>query len=152
MARVSLIPAEELAPGLQCYVGAYADGVVRGFGGHCPELAERWLALHVPLVREDGALPVELKELVRFQVAGYYGCEFCTGFISPLSQQRGLTFDKVAFVLTPDDPKAPFSEPESAMLRFTLKMATGKGELSEADFEDMRQHFSEPELVELGFL
>ena len=49
MARVTLVPAAELAPGVQCYLGQTADGVLRGLGGHRPELAERWLALYLPL-------------------------------------------------------------------------------------------------------
>jgi AhpD family alkylhydroperoxidase len=152
MARVSLVPEAELVPGVQCYIGATAEGVLRGLGGHRPELAERWLALYLPLVREDGALPIELKELVRFQIAGYYGCDYCQGFIVPIARERGVTEDKLAYVLTPDDPQAPLSDTERAMLRFTLKMATDKGELADADFTEIRRHFSEPELVELGFL
>ena len=152
MARVTLVPAAELTPGVQCYLGQTADGVLRGLGGHRPELAERWLALYLPLCREDGALPIELKELVRFQIAGFYGCDYCQGFIVPLAQQRGLTYDKLAFVLTPDDPDAPLTDRERAMLRFALKMATGKGDLTETDFGDVRQYFDEPQLVELGFL
>src|SRR5688572_12545938 len=61
LARVTLVAEEALSPGVQCYIGQTADGVLRGLGGHRPELAERWLALYLPLVREDGALPVELK-------------------------------------------------------------------------------------------
>lgn len=152
MARVNLIPDSELAPGVQCYSGQTADGVLRGLGGHRPELAERWLALYLPLCREDGALPIELKELVRFQIAGFYGCDYCQSFIAPLAQQRGLTHDKLASVLVPDDPAAPLTDRERAMLRFTLKMATDKGELTEADFLHVRQYFDDPQLVELGFL
>jgi AhpD family alkylhydroperoxidase len=152
MARVTLIPEAELTPGVRCYTGQTADGVVRSLGGHRPELAERWLALYLPLCREDGALPVELKELVRFQIAGYYGCDHCRGFIAPLAQERGVTYDKLAYVLTPDDPAAPLTDRERAMLGFTLKMATGKGELSEADFSAVQRYFDEPQLVELGFL
>lgn len=152
MARVNLIPTSELAPGIQCYIGQTADGVLRGLGGHRPELAERWLALYLPLCREDGALPIELKELVRFQIAGYYGCDQCQGFIAPLAQERGVTYAKLAGVLTPDDPAALLTDRERAMLRFTLKMATGKGDLADSDFIDVRRYFDEPQLVELGFL
>jgi alkylhydroperoxidase family enzyme len=152
MARVDLIPEGELAPGVRCYTGQTADGVLRGLGGYLPQVAERWLALYLPLCREDGALPLELKELVRFQIAGFYGCDHCRGFIVPLAAERGVTYDTLAYVLTPDDPAAPFSARERAMLRFTLKMATGKGQLSDADFSDVRLYFNEAQLVELGFL
>jgi AhpD family alkylhydroperoxidase len=152
VARVNLVPEVELTPGVQCYIGQTADGVVRGLGGHLPEVAERWLGLYLPLCRQDGALPIELKELVRFQIAGYYGCDHCRGFIVPLAAERGVTYDKLAYVLTPDDPAAPLDERERAMLRFTLAMATGKGELSEADFRAVRAYFDETQLVELGFM
>lgn len=152
MPRVELLPETELTPGVRCYIGQTADGVIRGLGGHLPEVAERWLALYLPLCREDGALPIELKELVRFQIAGYYGCDHCQGFIAPLAAQRGVTYDKLAFVLSPDAADAPLDERERAMLRFTLKMATGKGELAEVDFGEVRSFFNESELVELGFL
>jgi AhpD family alkylhydroperoxidase len=152
MARVTLIPESELAPSMQRYRGQMADGVVRGLGGHRPDLAERWFALYMPLGREDGALPIELKELVRLQIAGYYGCEYCQALVTPLAQQRGFDRDKLPFVLTPDDPRAPLTDRERAMLRFTLKMATGKGKLVEADFDAVRGYFDEPQLVELGFL
>jgi AhpD family alkylhydroperoxidase len=152
MARVDLVPEAQLTPGVRCYIGQTAAGVLRGLGGHQPQLAERWLALYLPLCREDGALPIELKELVRFQIAGYYGCDHCRSFIAPLAAERGVTYAKLAGVLTPDDPEAQLDERERAMLRFTLKMATGKGELSAADFSAIREHFDEPQLVELGFL
>ena len=152
MARVNLVPASELTPAIQCYIGQTADGVLRGLGGHQPALAERWLALYLPLCREDGALPIELKELVRFQIAGYYGCDHCQGFIAPLAQERGVTYDKLASVLTPDEPGGLLTDRERAMLRFTLKMATGTGVLTDDDFRDVRHYFDEPQLVELGFL
>ena len=59
MARVNLVPASELTPAIQCYIGQTADGVLRGLDGHQPKLAEPWLALYLPLCREDGALPIE---------------------------------------------------------------------------------------------
>jgi alkylhydroperoxidase family enzyme len=152
MARITLIPESELEPSMQRYQGQMADGVVRGLGGHRPELAERWFALYLPLGRDDGALPIELKELVRLQIAAYYGCEYCQALVSPLAQQRDFDRDKLPFVLTPDDSQAPLTDRERAMLGFTLKMATGKGELSEADFDAVRRYFDEPQLVELGFL
>lgn len=152
VARVALVPEAELTPGVRCYIGQTADGVLQGLGGHLPEVTERWLALYLPLGRQDGALPVELKELVRFQIAGYYGCDHCRGFIVPLAAERGVTYEKLAYVLTPDDPAAPLDARERAMLRFTLAMATGKGELTDADFASVRAYFDETQLVELGFL
>jgi alkylhydroperoxidase family enzyme len=110
------------------------------------------LAFYIPLTKEDGRLPIELKELVRLQIAGVYGCDYCTGFITPQSQARGLTFDKVRWVMTPEAPEAPFSPAERAMLRYTLTMATGDGALSEADVAAVRAYFRDDQVVELSML
>lgn len=126
------MPDEALDEGVTCYRGRTAYGVLRGLG-QAPELAERWLAFYVPLTKEDGRLPIELKELVRLQIAGLYGCDYCSGFITPLAQARGLTTDKTCWVMEPDHPDAPFLPAERVMPRYTLTMATGAGALTDAD-------------------
>jgi alkylhydroperoxidase family enzyme len=151
MARIGLVAPEDVDDGLSCYRGRTADGVIQGLA-HAPELAERWLAFYVPLTKEDGRLPIEMKELVRLQIAGVYGCDYCGGFITPQSQARGLTFDKVRWVMTPEAPEAPFSPAERAMLRYSLTMATGDGALSEADVAAVRAHFGDDQVVELSML
>ena len=104
------------------------------------------------VIERDGRLPIEMKELVRIQIAGVYDCDYCAGFITPQSQARGLTFDKVRWVMTPDDPAAPFTPAERAMLRYTLAMATGSGALTEADVAAIRAHFRNDQIVELSML
>jgi AhpD family alkylhydroperoxidase len=149
--RIDLLPEESVSERLACYRGRTADGVIRGLA-HVPELAERWLAFYVPLTKEDGRLPIELKELVRLQIAGVYGCDYCTSFITPLAQSRGVTLDKVRWVMTPDAPDAPYSEVERAMLRYTLAMATGSGAITDAQIAEIREHFHDDQLVELSML
>jgi alkylhydroperoxidase family enzyme len=151
MARIELVAEAALDAGLCRYRGRTADGVLLGLA-HAPELAERWLAFYVPLTKEDGRLPIELKELVRLQIAGVYGCDYCTSFITPPSQARGLTVDKVRWVMMPDAPAAPFTPAERAMLRYTLTMATGSGQLSDADVAAVRAHFRDDQVVELSML
>lgn len=152
MPQIELRPDSELSPTVQCYLGDTAEAVVRGIGGYHPEIAQRWFDLYLPLIREDGTVPLEIKELIRLQMAHFYGCGHCQSFIVPLARERGVTPEKVEHVLAPDDPAASFSEQERAALTFTLKMTEGKGDLSNKDFEQMRQHFSDAQIVEIGFL
>lgn len=150
-ARIDLVPDADVSETLACYRGRTADGVIQGLA-HAPEVAERWLAFYVPLTREDGRLPIEIKELVRLQIAGVYGCDYCTGFITPLARTRGLTSEKVSWVMTPQAPEAPFTEAERAVLRYTLAMATGSGILSDAQVAEVRKHFRDDQMVELSML
>jgi alkylhydroperoxidase family enzyme len=151
MARIDLVADEAVDEALCRFRGRTADGVLQGLA-HAPELAERWLAFYVPLTREDGRLPIEMKEMVRLQIAGVYGCDYCTGFITPLSHARGLTDEKVGWVLRPDDPAAPFTPAERAMLRYSLAMATGDGALTDADVAAVRAHLRDDQVVELSML
>jgi AhpD family alkylhydroperoxidase len=150
-ARIELLPDERIGENLACYRGRTADGVIRGLA-HAPELAERWLAFYVPLVKEDGRLPVEVKELVRLQIAGVYGCDYCTSFVTPLAQSRGVTPEKVRWVMTPDAADAPYSPRERAALRYTLAMATGSGRLTAQQVAEVRTLFRDDQVVELSML
>ena len=66
-----------------------------------------------------------------------------------------MTEDKLARIHDPDDPV--FTERERAVLRFTTAMIenrNGEGHRPEAAdevFAEMRRHFDEPQIVEIGF-
>ena len=121
--------------------------VVRGLG-RCPELLSTWLGMYRDMIRRDGALALEMKELIRRQIAGLYDCGLCSSFINPEAAKRGVDDAKASCVLEPDDR---YSDAEQAMLRFTRKVFTGPNAVDEAAFDDVRRHFSEAQITEMGF-
>lgn len=129
-------------------MGTSSNMVVHGLG-RCPDVLTTWLGLYEQLVRRDGALAVEMKELIRRQIAALYDCGLCTSFINRGASERGLDDDKASCVLEPDDR---YSDAERAMLGFTRKVFTGPEAVDEAAFADVRQYFDEAQITEMGFV
>lgn len=64
------------------------------------------------------------------------------------ARQAGLTETKIAAL---DDPKSDLFTPrERAALAFAELMATDHLKIDDAVFAELRRHFSEAEIVELG--
>ena len=104
-----------------------------------------WLALS-----NDGELPRDLKELCRVKIAFDHTCGYCSTVRSSAAREVGLTEDKIQEVWDFEN-SGILSEREKMALRFADHL---KHDLSRADDDDiyaqLREHFSEPEIVELG--
>lgn len=144
------LATDEIPEQLRRY-GAIATStnmVIHGLG-RCPDVLADWLELYDRLVRRDGALPAADKELIRRQIASLYDCDLCQSFVNTNAAAQGFDDDKAACVLEPDDR---YTERERAMLRFTRKVFTGPDAVDEAAFADVRLHFDEAEITEMGFV
>jgi alkylhydroperoxidase family enzyme len=152
MAHVHLLDRDALDPSLQKLLGGPMENVIRGLG-YQPDRLKAWLQFYSPLIWQDGALEVELKELVRLQIAAYYDCDVCQSVRNPLAEERGLTEVKVECVARPGLlGSGELSERERTALAFSWKMTVDHPSLSPADFDGLRAHFTEEQIVELGWL
>ena len=95
---------------------------------HCPEIAERWAELGVA-VRFGGVLPPELKEEVRRSTAEEIGCTFCASFGAPKSEHADVR--------------------EALAVRLARTIADDPKLVDDAMFEELHQHFTDEEIVEL---
>jgi alkylhydroperoxidase family enzyme len=106
----------------------FAGNEFRGVLAHRPEILEQWNALG-DVVRFSGVLPPELKEEVRRATAAQVGCSFCASF---------------------GDPKPEHTDPrEEVAVRLARTIADDPKTVDDALFAELRQHFTEEELVEL---
>lgn len=152
MPHVHLLDPKDVDPPLQRMLGGPMDGVVRALA-YQPERLKAWLKFYSPLIWEDGALEVELKELVRLQIAAYYDCDVCQAVRNPIVEERGLSEAKVECVARPGLLHSEsLNERERTALAFTWKMTVDHQGLCAADFEKLRARFSEEQIVELGWL
>ena len=98
----------------------------------------------------DGLLPHSLKELCRIQISMAHRCGYCSTVRSKVARAEGLTEDKIARLPgfeTSDD----FSDREKAALRYAALFKSGDGAIdSDAVYDELRRHFSEEEIIELG--
>ncbi|OAI41039.1 hypothetical protein AYO38_04775 [bacterium SCGC AG-212-C10] len=152
MPHVHLIDREKVDPSLTKLLGGPLDGVIRGLA-YQPERLKAWLRFYSPLIWEDGALEVELKELVRLQIAAYYDCDVCQSVRNPLVEERGMTEAKVECVARPGLlGSESLSDRERTALAFSWKMTVDHQDLNASDFEKLRVHFNEEQIIELGWL
>lgn len=68
---------------------------------------------------------------------------------SALARQQGLTEDRIQQMLISYDT-GDFSPKEQAALRYAEQLKTSPGEVTDETYDELRKHFSEGEIVELG--
>ena len=98
----------------------------------------------------DGILPHTLKELCRIRISVAHRCGYCSTVRSKVAQAEGLTEDKVAQLDNFENADI-FSAREKAALHYATLFKTGDdGVDSDEVYDQLREHFSEEEIVELG--
>ncbi len=112
------------------------------------KVAEALGALNGAL-KSTRTLPPRLLELVRLRIAFHNQCRSCMSVRYQSAIDDGLTEDAVCSLERPAD--APdLSDAERAALGFADLFATNHLAIDDTVYDDLRRHFSEDELVELG--
>ena len=100
-------------------------------------------------LRETGALSPRLMELVRLRIAFHNQCRSCMSIRYQSAIDDGLTEDAVCSLEQPAEA-ADLSDAERAALRFADLFATNHLAIDDAVYDELRNHFSEDQLVALG--
>ena len=135
-------------------VGAELEGGDRvnldvgGILQHRPEVSAALGGVTAALL-SSGTLPRRLVELVRLRIAFHNQCRSCMSLRYAGAVDDGLTEDLVCSLERPQE--APdLTEPERAALRYADLFATDHLAIDDAVYDDLRRHFDEGQLVELG--
>jgi AhpD family alkylhydroperoxidase len=113
-----------------------------------PKVAEGLGTLNAAL-RSAGTLPPRLLELVRLRIAFHNQCRSCMSVRYQSAIDDGLTEDAVCSLERPAD--APdLSDAERTALKFADLFATNHLAIDNAVYDELREHFTEDQLVELG--
>lgn len=97
-----------------------------------------------------GDLPHRLKEIVRIYLSASHGCAYCSVVRSTLGAEQGID-DELLLKLDDIDTNDCLFAQEKSALRFAKKMKGGEAD-SDAVFDDLREHFTDEEIIELGLL
>lgn len=116
--------------------------------GHRPEVAGALGSLKAAL-QTSGTLPPRLVELVRLRIAFHNQCRSCMSVRYQSAIDDGLTEDAVCSLERPADAD-DLSQAERSALRFADLFATDHLSIDNTVYDDLRRHFTEDELVELG--
>jgi AhpD family alkylhydroperoxidase len=113
------------------------------------EIGARWIDF-CHMVFTEGRLSIPLKELIRIRMSVAEECGYCSSIRSKRAEAEGLTEEIVMQMV--DLEHAPDLSPATkAALRYADLYKRGEADSDEA-FDDLRVHFDDGEIIELGVL
>lgn len=150
MARISLIAPESASPEVQ----EIYDKVLRGKPGnvqkalaHRPEMLKHFLSFYASVGR---SLDRKLYELIYLRVSLINGCHYCQQHHVASSKRVGLTAEDWTALKAGDYSR--YSDKERAALAYVEKLTCAPHEITDADFAELKKHFSDPEIVDIHLL
>ena len=136
------VSADDLGQGDRINLG------VASILGHRPEVAGALGGLKSAL-QSSGTLSPRLVELVRLRIAFHNQCRSCMSVRYQSAIDDGLTEAAVCSLEQPSEAD-DLSPAERSAVRFADLFATDHLSIDDAVYDDLRRHFTEEELVELG--
>ncbi len=150
MARISLITPEAANP----EVREIYDKVLRGKPGniqkalaHRPEMLKNFLTFYASVGR---SLDRKLYEMIYLRVSLINGCRYCTQHHVASSKRAGLAAEDWSALRAGN--YSHYNEKERAALNYVEKLTRAPREITETDFDELKKHFSEAEIVDIHML
>ena len=150
MARIALINLEAAPP----EVREIYEKTLRGKPGnvqkalaHRPEMLKNFLSFYASVGR---SLDKKLYELIYLRVSLINGCRYCTQHHVASSKRAGLTAEDWTALKMGN--YSPYNEKERAALIYIEKLTRAPHEITEGDFEGLKKHFPDPEIVDIHML
>ena len=100
------------------------------------------------LERHSKSVDEHLKQLAMLRTSQLVGCEWCLDFGSYLAQRSGLSEDRLREISVWRESDR-FEPIERLVLEYAEAMTRTPVEVSDELFEHLREHFDEPQVVEL---
>lgn len=152
MSRIEKLPPEEwdtrIAAALQPdKLSDLEQGLTRYFA-HCPEQALGLMQFGGAL-KMNRSLPDRLVELVRLRIAFFNQCRSCMAIRYSDAVADGVDEALVCSLERPQEAEN-LSAAEKAAIRYGEMLATDHLAVDDGVYKDLRQHFSEAQIVELG--
>jgi uncharacterized peroxidase-related enzyme len=150
MARIALIEAENATP----EVKEIYEKVLRGKPGnvqkalaHRPEMLKTFLPFYASVGR---SLDRKLYEEIYLRVSFINGCHYCQQHHVASSKRVGLTTED--WRALKDGNSSGFAEKEHLALAYAEKLTRTPHDITDADVEKLKKHFSDAEVVDLHLL
>ncbi len=152
MSRLSKIEAKDWDAELQAMTQpdtatALEQGLMRFFA-HVPPLA-KGLVGFAGALKMHRALPDRLVELVRLRVAFHNQCRSCMAIRYKDGVKAGVTEDLVCSLEKPMEADN-LTPAEKSALAYADLFATDHLAIGDAHYADLKRHFTEAEVMELG--
>lgn len=152
MPKISRLSRKDVTP----ETGAIYDSYMQQRGNvpnmfrtvaHRPEIFQTMIA-HFEAILNTGTLALKLKELVIVRTSQLNNCTYCLASHSRICKRLGWTDDQIEN-LEKYETRSDFTPAEKLALRLAERMTKNDRPLSEGELAELRDHFSEGELIEL---
>ena len=101
----------------------------------------------------SGVLPHKLKEMCRIKISVAHQCGYCSTVRSNVAKAEGLTEDMIDDLLGAYRSSKHFTPREKAALHYADLFKQGEHAIDRDEvYEELKKHFSEEEIIELGIL
>ena len=113
---------------------------------HRPAAVKQLLGIVLDFA-DKGCLSKRYLEIVLVVVSKLNECTYCVAHHTPRLIAQGLPPKTIAEILEPD---CPGLDPVDRMVRdFAVQVTNDPGQIRDSTFDELKQHFSEEQLVEL---
>lgn len=112
-----------------------------------PEIVKAFMALN-QAVLYGGTVPEATKMLISLATSLSSGCLYCQSHMTNLSSIYNVSNEKIADLLDYQDSEK-FSAEEKAALTIAFKAAGVPNEVEESDFDILKQHYDDGQIVEI---
>jgi uncharacterized peroxidase-related enzyme len=150
MARISLVELENAPP----EVKEIYEKALRGKPGnaqkalaHRPEMLKTFLPFYTSVGR---LLDRKLYEMIYLRVSFINGCHYCEQHHVASSKRVGLTAEDWQALKNGNYTR--FTEKEQTALAYAEKLTRASRDVTDTDFEKLKKHFSDAEIVDLHLL
>ncbi len=112
-----------------------------------PELVEAFTTF-IGAVMGGGTLPQGLPPLIAFAVSRSAGCQYCQAHTHQLAAHSGVEAEKLDAIWNYETSEF-FTEAERSALRVAQLAAQVPNAVDDGDFDALKRHFSETQIVEI---
>ena len=117
--------------------------------GRAPGILRAFARLAREVIGVPGKLPMPLKRMVAYMASRSAGCQYCSAHTAQSAAAvDGVSPEKIAAIWNYEE-SAIFDDAERAALRLAQGAGAAPNAVDDEDFEDLKRHFDEDQIVEL---
>ena len=150
MARISLIEPAQASPEVkEIYDSKFKGkpGSIQKALAHRPAMLSKFLDFYASVGR---SLDRKLYEAVYLRTSLINGCYYCTQHHIQGSKRAGITSEQMKALK--EGNYSGFTAPEQVALRYAEKLTRTPEGAGDADFAELKKHFSDEQIVDLHML
>jgi len=150
--RIPMVDPDSFDPELRQALADRPDDELGHFRiyAHLPDATRAFLTF-LETVRLESKLPPRTIELLRLRLAYLNQCPHCIAGRDPAAVAAGMSEDMVCSLETPGAP-SDLTPSERAAVRYANLLATDHLAITDALYAGLREHFSDAQIVALGYL